>query len=133
MMAYCCIVLFDSKENAMRNFLRWTKKGILSTRNPRQGRNVLRENNSKKTSRTGFEYRPEQLIHTLMARLQARSLSELARKIGVSPSVLSKVMRRELPISSRILIKIHDSTGLPIRQLRTWMGDDRPFFSRIVV
>jgi len=93
-----------------------------------------RGNNSKKTLRTGFfEYRPEQLIHTLMARLQARSLSELARKIGVSPSVLSKVMRHELPISGRILIKIHDSTGLPIRQLRTWMGDDRPFFSRIVV
>jgi lambda repressor-like predicted transcriptional regulator len=94
---------------------------------------VPRKNNSKKSIKTSFEYRPELLIHTLMARLQARSLSSLSRKIDVSPSVLSKVMRRELPISSRILIKIHDSTGLPIRQLRTWMGDDRPCFSRIKI
>jgi DNA-binding transcriptional regulator YdaS (Cro superfamily) len=67
----------------------------------------------------------------LCERLGARSLSALGRVVGLSPSVLSKVKRRRLAISSEILLKIHDSTDIPVRELRRWMGDMRPYFSRV--
>jgi hypothetical protein len=51
--------------------------------------------------------------------------------VGLSPSVLSKVKRRRLAVSSEILLKIHDATDIPVRELRHWMGDMRPLFSRV--
>jgi hypothetical protein len=41
------------------------------------------------------------------------------------------VRRRRLAISSEILLKIHDATDIPVRELRRWMGDMRPHFSRV--
>ncbi|MEY3694615.1 MAG: hypothetical protein RL083_440 [Pseudomonadota bacterium] len=78
-----------------------------------------------------LHYAPEAFLYRLCERLGARSLSALGRVVGLSPSVLSKVKRRRLAISSEILLKIHDSTDIPVRELRRWMGDMRPYFSRV--
>ena len=78
-----------------------------------------------------FNYTPEAFLERLCERLGARSLSALGRVVGLSPSVLSKVIRRRLAISSEILLKIHDATDIPVRELRRWMGDMRPYFSRV--
>ena len=78
-----------------------------------------------------FHYTPEAFLERLCERLGARSLSALGRVVGLSPSVLSKVRRRRLAISSEILLKIHDATDIPVRELRRWMGDMRPYFSRV--
>jgi transcriptional regulator with XRE-family HTH domain len=78
-----------------------------------------------------FNYTPEAFLERLCERLGARSLSALGRVVGLSPSVLSKVRRRRLAISSEILLKIHDATDIPVRELRRWMGDMRPYFSRV--
>ncbi len=78
-----------------------------------------------------FQYTPEAFLERLCERLGARSLSALGRVVGLSPSVLSKVRRRRLAISSEILLKIHDATDIPVRELRRWMGDMRPYFSRV--
>ena len=78
-----------------------------------------------------FNYTPEAFLERLCERLGARSLSALGRVVGLSPSVLSKVRRRRLAISSEILLKIHDATDIPVRELRRWMGDMRPYVSRV--
>ncbi len=74
-------------------------------------------------------YSPDNLIDRLCAAVGARSYSALGRAIDVSPSVLSKVRHRRLAISSEILLRMHESTGIPIRELRRWMGDNRRYFS----
>lgn len=75
------------------------------------------------------QYLPDVLIDKLCARLGCRSYSELGRVIGVSPALLSRVRRRRLVVSAEVLLRIHDATGIPIRELRAWMGDSRPHFS----
>lgn len=78
-----------------------------------------------------FHYTPELFLDRLCQKLGARSLSALGRVVGLSPSVLSKVKRRRLAVSSEILLKIHDATDIPVRELRQWMGDMRPLFARV--
>ena len=62
---------------------------------------------------------------------KVRSLSAVARAISVAPSVLSKVQRHELAVSSHLLMKVHEVTSIPVRELRAWMGDDRPLYKVI--
>ena len=79
------------------------------------------------------QYTPEFFIDSLMRRLGTHSRSALARAVGVSPSVVSKIWHRRLAISSEILLQVHEATGIPIRELRRMMGDQRRFFSRFTV
>lgn len=84
------------------------------------------------TNRNEFSaslYSPEKLIDRLCTAVGARSYSALGRVIDVSPSVLSKVRHRRLAVSSEILLRMHEKTGIPIRELRRWMGDNRRYFS----
>ena len=76
-------------------------------------------------------YTPEVFIDRLIRRLGLRSSSALAREVGLSPSVISKVRHRRLAVSGEILLKIHEETGIPIRELRHMMGDTRPYFSPV--
>ena len=82
---------------------------------------------------TNTNYTPELFIDGLMRRLGARTRSSLARAVGISPSIVSKIWHRRLPVSSEILLQVHDATGIPIRELRRMMGDHRQFFSRFSV
>jgi hypothetical protein len=45
--------------------------------------------------------------------------------------VISKVRHRRLAVSGEILLKIHEETEIPIRELRHMMGDTRPYFSPV--
>jgi transcriptional regulator with XRE-family HTH domain len=80
---------------------------------------------------TSDTYTPELFIDSLIRRLGLRSSSALARKVGLSPSVISKVRHRRLAVSGEILLKIHEETEIPIRELRHMMGDTRPYFSPV--
>lgn len=75
------------------------------------------------------QYSPEALFERLCARLGVRSYSALGVAIGLSPSVVSRVRNRKVAISSEILLKIHEATDIPVRELRRWMGDTRPYYS----
>ncbi len=85
--------------------------------------------NTKRDELSASQYAPERLIERLCSAVGARSYSALSRVIDISPSVLSKVRHRRLGVSSEILLRIHDATGIPIRELRRWMGDTRRYFS----
>jgi transcriptional regulator with XRE-family HTH domain len=74
-------------------------------------------------------FEPEKLLDALIVRLGVRSSSALAREVGLSPSVISKVRHRRLAVSGEILLAIHDATDIPIRELRRMMGDTRRHFS----
>lgn len=82
-----------------------------------------------KKTEENFCYQPAQFLDGLIARLGVHSSSALARVVGLSPSIISKVRHQRLAISSEILLKIHESTDIPIRELRRMMGDNRKYFS----
>ena len=82
-----------------------------------------------RTELAAHQYDPEGLFERLCARLGVRSYSALGLAIGLSPSVVSKVRNRKVAISSEILLKIHEATDIPVRELRRWMGDTRPYYS----
>ncbi len=73
-------------------------------------------------------YAPQRFIDSLMRRMGLRTRSALARAVGVSPSLMSKIWHRRLAISGEMLLQFHEVTGIPIRELRRLMGDERRFF-----
>ncbi len=85
--------------------------------------------NTMRTELAPHQYLPEVLFERLCARLGVKSYSALGVAIGLSPSVVSKVRNRKVAISSEILLKIHEATDIPVRELRQWMGDTRPYYS----
>jgi DNA-binding transcriptional regulator YdaS (Cro superfamily) len=86
------------------------------------------KNNEEKIEQTA-RYQPEKLLDGLIVRLGVGSSSALARLVGLSPSVISKVRHKRLAVSGEILLAIHEATDIPIRELRRMMGDTRRYFS----
>lgn len=75
------------------------------------------------TSQT--EYNPDKLLDALLDRLVLKNDAALARALEVAPPVISKIRHRRLPVGASILIRMHEVSNLPIRELRDLMGDRR--------
>lgn len=70
-------------------------------------------------------YDPDLLLDTLMRLLGARNDRQLASRLGVQPSQICKIRKRNLSVPASLLISMHEETGLSLRQLRALMGDYR--------
>ena len=46
----------------------------------------------------------------------------------MAPPVISKIRHKILPVGPNLLIRMHEETGLSIRDLRALMGDNRAKF-----
>lgn len=73
-------------------------------------------------------YDPDRLLNALCEQLRVKNDAALARALEVAPPVISKIRHRRLPISASLLIRIHEVTGITIRDLRYLMGDRRGKF-----
>src|SRR6188472_2411528 len=71
------------------------------------------------------EYNPDKLLDSLIEKLQLKNDAALARALEVAPPVISKIRHRRLPVGASILIRMHEVSNLPIRELRDLMGDRR--------
>lgn len=67
-------------------------------------------------------YNPGAMIDSLIAIMKLDSDAKLARKLRVSPPVISKLRHRRMSIGPALLIRMHDVTGIEIRQLRRLAG-----------
>lgn len=70
-------------------------------------------------------YDPNRLLDTLIERLNLKNDAALSRTLGVAPPVISKIRHGRLPVGASMLIRMHEETGLNIRELRELMGDRR--------
>lgn len=70
-------------------------------------------------------YDPNNLLNVLLGKLQLKNDAALSRALEVAHPVISKIRRYHLPVSASILIRMHERTGLTIRELRDLMGDRR--------
>jgi len=78
-----------------------------------------------------FIYNPNSLLDALIKQLELKNDAALSRRLGVAPPVISKIRHFRLPIGASLLIRMHEETGLAIRELRGMMGDHRTNFRGI--
>lgn len=74
------------------------------------------------------QYDPNHLLNVLLERMQLKNDAALCRLLGVQPPLISKIRSRRLPVGSAMLLRMHEETGLSVRELRALMGDRREKF-----
>lgn len=77
------------------------------------------------TQSSHFAYDPNRLLDTLVEKLHLKNDAALCRRLEVAPPVISKIRHGRLPVGASMLIRMHEETGLTIRELRDLMGDRR--------
>jgi hypothetical protein len=70
-------------------------------------------------------YDPNRLLDALLEKMSLKNDAALSRMLEVAPPVISKIRHRRLPIGASLLIRMHETTGMSIRDLRDLMGDRR--------
>jgi hypothetical protein len=73
-------------------------------------------------------YDPNNLLDSLIERLNLKNDAALSRALEVAPPVISKIRHRRLPVGASLLIRMHEVSDLSIRELRILMGDRREKF-----
>jgi hypothetical protein len=75
-----------------------------------------------------FHYDPNNLLESLIERLNLKNDAALSRALEVAPPLISKIRHRRLPVGASLLIRMHEVSDLSIRDLRQLMGDRRTKF-----
>jgi len=73
-------------------------------------------------------YDPNNLLDSLIEKLNLKNDAALSRALEVAPPVISKIRHRRLPVGASLLIRMHEVSDLSIRELRVLMGDRRDKF-----
>lgn len=79
-------------------------------------------------STSNHRYDPDQLLASLIGKLNLKNDAALSRALEVSPPVISKIRHRRLPVTASLLIRMHEVSALSIHELRQLMGDRRGKF-----
>lgn len=61
---------------------------------------------------------PNILLDTLISHLHLKNDAELCRVLEVQPPIVSKIRHRKLNIGATILLRMHEKSGIPIRELK---------------
>ena len=70
-------------------------------------------------------YNPNRVLDAIIDKLQLKNDAALSRALEVAPPVISKIRHHRLPVGASLLIRMHEVTGMSIRDLRDLMGDRR--------
>jgi plasmid maintenance system antidote protein VapI len=77
------------------------------------------------TIASGQTYNPNHLLDALLKNMQLKNDAALSRLLEVAPPVISKIRHHRLPVSASVLLRMHETTGMSINDLRFLMGDRR--------
>jgi transcriptional regulator with XRE-family HTH domain len=70
-------------------------------------------------------YNPDTLLDTVKEWFGLASDRALARRLRLGPPTISRIRNRRQPASSEVLLRMHEATSFPIRDLRFLAGDFR--------
>jgi transcriptional regulator with XRE-family HTH domain len=73
-------------------------------------------------------YDPNNMLDHVSIKLNLKNDAALARALEVTAPLISKVRHMRLTVGASLLIRIHDITGMPVRELQDIMGDRRRKF-----
>lgn len=86
-------------------------------------------NDNQNTNQTGagqqLQYDPNKLLDSVIQKLNLKNDASLSRLLEVAPPVISKIRHNRLPVGASLLVRMHEVTGLTIRELREILGDNR--------
>jgi hypothetical protein len=86
-------------------------------------------NHTKEENASGqYQYDPNNLLETLIQKLNLKNDAALSRALEVAPPLISKIRHRRLPVGASLLIRMHEVSNLSIKDLRELMGDRRTKF-----
>lgn len=86
--------------------------------------NEIKETNQSEQ----YQYDPNNLLESLIERLNLKNDAALSRALEVAPPLISKIRHRRLPVGASLLIRMHEVSDLSIKDLRHLMGDRRTKF-----
>ena len=75
-----------------------------------------------------YQYDPNNLLESLIEKLNLKNDAALSRALEVAPPLISKIRHRRLPVGASLLIRMHEVSDLSIQDLRHLMGDRRNKF-----
>ena len=75
-----------------------------------------------------YQYDPNNLLESLIEKLNLKNDAALSRALDVAPPLISKIRHRRLPVGASLLIRMHEVSQLSISDLRQLMGDRRTKF-----
>lgn len=82
-------------------------------------------NRRNRIKRFQSKYDPNKLFDALIKHLALRNDVALAKKLGISSLIISKIRQFTQPVSGTLLILMHEKTGFSFSELRRFMGDRR--------
>lgn len=88
----------------------------------------LADHPEKSEQTNQFQYDPNNLLESLIERLNLKNDAALSRALEVAPPLISKIRHRRLPVGASLLIRMHEVSDLSIKDLRALMGDRRNKF-----
>ncbi|MES2264695.1 MAG: hypothetical protein V4724_39860 [Pseudomonadota bacterium] len=71
------------------------------------------------------DYTPNTLLDALLKHLNLKSDAELSRALEIDSPIISKVRHYRIPISSAVIIRMHEVTGMSIKELKSLLGNRR--------
>lgn len=79
-----------------------------------------------KSLRTSAQSDPNPLLDLVKKELLLKNDAALCRTLQCAPPIISKIRNRKLPISSWLLISMHEETGISIRDLKNLVYSASP-------
>jgi transcriptional regulator with XRE-family HTH domain len=75
-------------------------------------------------SRGRHVFKQHRLLDAVMEALSLKSDAGLARRLDVTPPLISLLRNGKRRIGPNMLLRIHEASDMPISQLRALMSDD---------
>lgn len=66
---------------------------------------------------------PHALFDAIIFNFSLKNDSALARALGLTPPVVSKIRSRTRPLCPSVMLKIHDATGWSIKEIKTLIAE----------
>jgi hypothetical protein len=67
-------------------------------------------------------YKPNALMNRVLEMMNFESDNQLAKALHCHRSQICGVRSKRIGISAKLLLALHDLTGLPAKELRKWGG-----------
>ena len=61
---------------------------------------------------------PNKLLDTLIEKMHLKNDAEPCRVLEVQPPIISKIRHRKLNVGATILLRMHEKSNIPIRELK---------------
>jgi plasmid maintenance system antidote protein VapI len=86
--------------------------------NVRQKKQELLEAMHRARALEPSSFVPNKLLDTLIERMHLKNDAELCRALEVQPPIISKIRHRKLNVGATILLRMHEKSNIPIRELK---------------